>query len=85
MQKHTMGLGVGEWEAFLAEPRSGADAQQPSLVPRSGSWARLTASVRPLGRPFVNTSQRETLLDVRLSGWQYGSVQRHLPQEDTHV
>ncbi len=26
--------------------RSGADAQQPLLVPRSGCWARLTASVR---------------------------------------
>jgi hypothetical protein len=28
------------------EPRTGADAQQPLLVPRSGCWARLTASVR---------------------------------------
>jgi hypothetical protein len=48
MQKHTMGPGVGEWEAFPAEPRSGADAQEPALVPRSGHCARLTASVGQL-------------------------------------
>ena len=29
----------------LAEPRSGADAQEPSLLRRNGSWARLTAGV----------------------------------------
>src|SRR5215475_6484554 len=29
-----------------AQPGTGADAQQPPLVPRCGSWARLTASVR---------------------------------------
>ena len=46
MQKPTIGLRVGEWEAFPAEPRSGADAQQPSLLRRYGHWARLTASVR---------------------------------------
>jgi len=29
-----------------AQPGTGADAQQPALVPRSGHWARLTAGVR---------------------------------------
>jgi hypothetical protein len=29
-----------------AEHRTGADAQQPALLRRSGSWARLTAGVR---------------------------------------
>src|SRR5262245_17188884 len=36
---------VGEWEAYPAEPRSGADAQQPALLRRPGHCARLTASV----------------------------------------
>jgi len=31
-----------------AQPGTGADAQQPPLVPRCGSCARLTASVRLL-------------------------------------
>ena len=32
---------------IVAERRTGADAQQPALLRRSGSWARLTAGVRP--------------------------------------
>jgi hypothetical protein len=43
-----MGPSVEEWEAYPAEPRSGADAQQPALLRRSGHCARLTASVSVL-------------------------------------
>ena len=40
---------------LLAEQPSGADAQQPSLVPRCGCWARLTASVRLPLKPKVSS------------------------------
>jgi hypothetical protein len=42
MQKHTMGPGVGEWEAFPAEPRSGADANslRSSLAAAAGAAHR---------------------------------------------
>jgi len=43
-------------ERHCAEQGSGADAQQPLLVPRSGSWARLTASVRRQRRGEKTTS-----------------------------
>lgn len=45
----TPGLrGSGRRAFYLAEPGSGADAQQPSLLRRCGHWARLTAGVVPL-------------------------------------
>jgi len=43
-------------ERHCAEQGSGADAQQPLLVPRSGSWARLTASVRLRYCTFAGSS-----------------------------
>jgi hypothetical protein len=60
MQKPTMGPSVGEWEAFPAEPRTGADAQQPTLLRRSGHWARLTASVRRQKAQRKETTLRGT-------------------------
>src|SRR5258708_27347879 len=47
------------------EPGTGADAQQPALVPRSGSWARLTAGVR---RQFIRVWERYTLTGFLVNG-----------------